>query len=260
MHKLGNERNYWSVSKTQVDLRRKSKEPISVTIAAEPQIVTFDLQKTAIIVIDMQNDFCTAKGWLHHIGVDVSVLHPIVDRLNSALPILRQAGVPVIWVNWGNREDRLNINPSILHVYNMDGEGVGIGEPLPANQSRVLEKGSWGASIMSELNVDETDIHVDKYRMSGFWDSPLDSILRNLKIDTILFAGVNIDQCVMATLQDAVNAGFDSILLEDLCATTSPSFCIDAALYNVKQCYGFVAASSALIDALSQRVESDEFK
>ena len=82
-----------------------------------------------------------------------------------------------------------------------------------------------------------------KHRMSGFWDTPLDSILRNLDVKTLLFSGVNADQCVLHTLADASFLGYDTILLEDCAATTSPEFCLQAALYNIKQIFGFVASS-----------------
>jgi len=252
MYRIGNQRNYWSVSTTRADLRRERRPPHELSIPAEPQQIAFDLQHTAILVVDMQNDFCSKNGWLDYIGADYRALQQPIDPLNRALPVLREAGVPVVWLNWGNRPDRMNLSPSVLHVYNMTGEGIGIGEPLPNNQSRLLEKGSWGAAIVSALQTEPSDIYVDKYRMSGFWDTPLDSILRNLHIHTILFAGVNLDQCVMATLQDAVNAGYDSILLEDCCATNSPAYCTDATLYNIKQCYGFVSTSTAVLEALQR--------
>jgi len=87
--------------------------------------------------------------------------------------------------------------------------------------------------------------------MSGFWDTPLDSILRNLRVDTLLFAGVNVDQCVLCTLQDANFLGYDCVLLSDCSATTSPQFCTEATLYNVKQCFGFVATGQAVAAALA---------
>jgi len=75
---------------------------------------------------------------------------------------------------------------------------------------------------VEELEQMPQDIRVDKYRMSGFWDTPLDSILRNLG-RTTLFAGVNADQCVMVTLQDANFLGYDCVLIKDCTGTTSPS-------------------------------------
>ena len=86
--------------------------------------------------------------------------------------------------------------------------------------------------------------------MSGFQDTELDSILRNLNLTTLLFAGVNADQCVLCTLQDASFLGYDAILLEDCTATTSPQFCMEATLYNVRQCFGFVNSASQILEAL----------
>ncbi|NVN13155.1 cysteine hydrolase family protein, partial [Nguyenibacter vanlangensis] len=221
-----------------------------VTIDALPQQVTLDLARTAMIVIDMQNDFCHPDGWLASIGVDIAPARTPIAPLAAILPVLRGRDVPVIWVNWGNRPDRLNLSPSLLHVYDPDGEGVGLGGRLPGQGDGVLELGSWNAAIVDELAPETGDIHVAKYRMSGFWDTPLDAILRNLRVDTLLFGGVNLDQCVMTTLQDAGCLGYDCILLEDCAATTSPGFCTDATLYNVRQCFGFTAMGGVLRAAL----------
>jgi len=165
---------------------------------------------------------------------------------------LEANGVPIIWLNWGNRPDRLNLSPSLLHVYKPSGAGVGLGDALPGSGAKVLERGSWSAAIVDELAIDPSDIHVAKYRMSGFQDTELDSILRNLAVTTLLFAGVNADQCVLCTLQDANFRGYDCLLLEDCAATTSPDYCMAATLYNVRQCFGFVVHSDAIVSALAQ--------
>lgn len=244
-----NPANSWRVDAARADLVRPDRASRPVSFAAEPQQLTIDAARTALIVIDMQNDFCHPDGWLASIGVDVGPARAPIAPLAAFLPSARQAGLPVIWVNWGNRPDRANISPSLLHVYKPSGSGTGLGDPLPGG-SAVLEAGSWSAAIVDGLATAESDLHVAKYRMSGFWDTPLDSILRNLRVDTLLFAGVNLDQCVACTLQDANFLGYDCVLLDDCCATTSPAFCTDATLYNVKQCFGFVAASSAVAEAL----------
>jgi nicotinamidase-related amidase len=208
------------------------------------------LAKAAILVIDMQNDFCHVDGWLSHIGVDVSPARAPIAPLQSLLPVLRGVQVPIIWLNWGNRPDLLNIGAGLRHVYNSTGDGVGLGDSLPANGAPVLIKDSWAAAVVDELEQKPEDIRVDKYRMSGFWDTPLDSILKNLGRTTLFFGGVNADQCVMATLQDANFLGYDCILVKDCTATTSPEYCWHATLYNVNQCFGFVTDSFAILDAI----------
>ena len=252
-HPLGSyARNQWRVSKQSVDMVRAPLVARPLPVYAQPQHVTLDLNRTALIVIDMQNDFCHEQGWLASIGVDIAPARTPIEPLKALLPPLRNAGVPVVWLNWGNRPDRLNLSPSLLHVYKPHGDGVGLGDRLSAETGNVLEASSWNAAVVGELEPAPQDVMVDKYRMSGFWDTPLDSILRNLAVTTLLFAGVNVDQCVFATLVDAACIGYDVVLLEDCVATTSPSYCMEAVLYNVKQCFGFVVHSERLIMELEK--------
>lgn len=251
-HQLGTPPNAWYVTDQMADLRRRPLPLQAIQLATETKLLSFDLTKAALLIIDMQNDFCHADGWLAHIGIDVTPARRPIAPLQALLPPLRTAKVPVIWVNWGNRPDLLNISAAARYVYNPTGTGIGLGDPLPKNGAPVLTKDSWAAAIVTELQPEPSDVHIDKYRMSGFWDTPLDSILRNLGRTTLLFAGVNADQCVMTTLQDANFLGYDCILLKDCTATTSPDYCWLATLYNVNQCFGFVASSSDLILALQE--------
>ncbi len=220
-------------------------------MTALPQNVTMDLSRTALIIVDMQNDFCSAGGWLNSRGVDVGPASSAIEPINAVARGFRIHGVPVIWLNWGNRIDRANLPPNVLHVYDPDGSGGGIGDGVFRSDA-VLTKGSWGAQIADGLETGPDDLHIDKYRMSGFFDTPLDSVLRARQIDTLLFAGVNADQCVFATLIDAAGLGYDVVMLEQASATTSPSFCLDATIYNIRQCFGFTAAAGDVTSALSQ--------
>ncbi len=242
--------NQWRVSAAAADLVRTPAPPRPRDLDATPKPVRIDLARTAMLVVDMQNDFCHPDGWLAGIGVDVAPARRPIAPLARLLPVLRAEGVPIVWLNWGNRPDRLNLSPALLHVYKPTGAGIGLGDPLPgpgaAAGAAVLEAGSWAAAVVDELPQAPGDIHVAKYRMSGFWDTPLDSILRNLGVTTLLFGGVNLDQCVLCTLQDANFLGYDCILVEDCAATTSPDFCTAATLYNIRQCFGFVCRAEAI--------------
>lgn len=251
LKQLGIPPNAWSVNQTVADITRPALPPRAIHLVSETKTLRIDLAKTALLIIDMQNDFCHPHGWLASIGVDITPARRPIKPLQTLVQQLRQVQVPLCWVNWGNRPDLLNISAGLRHVYNPSGTGIGLGDPLPANQAPVLTAGSWAAAIVDELEAEPSDIHVAKYRMSGFWDTPLDSILKNLGRTTLLFAGVNADQCVMATLQDANFLGYDCILLKDCTATTSPDFCWQATLYNVNQCFGFVTDSLALQTALT---------
>lgn len=190
----------------------------------------------------MQNNFCAPGGLTDQQGFDLTPERAPI----ALLPQLRSAGVPGIWLNWGNRPDRKNLPPTALYAFNRDGREPGIGGTLPDGRGRILEKGSWSAAVVDELEQLPEDIHVDKYRVSGFWDTPLDSILRNLDVRTIFFAGVNLDVCVYHTLADAHFLGYNCVLLEDCCGTTAPDFCVEATMWNIKKCFGFVTTSESL--------------
>ena len=188
-----------------------------------------------MIVIDMQNDFCAKGGWVDYLGVDYTPDRKPIKPLQQLLPALRKAGVPVIWVNWGNRPDLANMPPNQIHLYKPTGTGIGLGDPLPGNGAPRAAEGQLGGRGRRRARAGARDIKVDKYRISGFWDTPLDSILRNLGTRTVLFSGVNTDQCVLHSLTDANFLGYGCVLVEDCCATTSPDFCTEATVWNVQE-------------------------
>lgn len=253
LRNLGVAPNAWAVDADIADITRPPLQPKSVYLPTETKKLRIDLAKAAMLVIDMQNDFCHPDGWLAHIGVDITPARAPIDPLNSLIPSLRSANIPIIWINWGNRPDLLNISAGLRHVYNPTGDGIGLGDRLPKNNAPVLTAGSWAAAVVDELEQKPEDIIVDKYRMSGFWDTALDSILRNLGKTTLFFGGVNADQCVMATLQDANFLGYDCILIKECTATTSPEYCWQATIYNVKQCFGFVTDLQSTLTAVNSK-------
>ena len=114
--------------------RCRPQTPLPATIAAEPQNITIDLARSAMIVVDMQNDFCAPGGWVDWLGADLSPERAPIKPLQRSLPALRANGVPIIWLNWGNRPDRKNLPPTILYVFNPDGNGIGIGGELPGQR------------------------------------------------------------------------------------------------------------------------------
>jgi nicotinamidase-related amidase len=243
--------NAWRVSPKLVDMTRPAKPVRRMQLAAQPQDLVVDLNKSALLIVDMQNDFCTKGGWLDSKGIDVSPNRKPVEPLRRLVGRFREQSVPVVWVNWGVRKDLLNIFPSLRHAHNVTGGEVNLGDPVPGTRSEVLRLGSWGAEVVDEIHPGEGDIQVIKHRFSGFWDTELDSILKNLGIKTLFIGGVNMDQCVMTTLEDASFLGYDVVLVEDGTATTSPDYCVKATLYNVRLLFGFTTTSDALDRAVS---------
>ncbi len=246
----------WLVTPDAVDMTRPAPAVRPLSIEAEPQSVVVDAAKSALLIVDMQNDFCTEGGWLHSRGIDVSPNRKPIKPLQALVSAFRASGLPVIWVNWGVRKDLLNISPSLRHAHNPKGDEPGLAQPVPGTRSEVIRFGSWGAQVVDEINPGERDVQIVKHRFSAFWDTETDAVLRNLGVKTLFIGGVNMDQCVMTTLEDASFLGYDTILVEDATATTSPGYCVQAVLYNVKLLFGFVTRSAALLAALAAASKS----
>lgn len=247
------ESNHYRLSDQLVDMRRSTPAMKTASLPALPEDLLINLNTTALIIIDMQNDFCHPDGWIGGMGIDTAPAQGLAGPINQVTSALRAKDVPVIWLNWGNRPDKLNLSPSTQHPFNRNGLAPGLsGEIQGATKTyHLLQKDNWGAAIIDDLTQDSRDVYVDKYRISGFWDTPLNSILNNMGITTLLFAGVNADHCVMGTLMDANFHGYDTILLEDCTATTSPDFCLEATYHNVRFCFGFTVKSGDLVSSLA---------
>src|ERR1700761_1534628 len=185
--------NQWQVLPDATDISRSDRTRRPVRIAARGKDVILDLATTAMIVVDMQHLFCRLRPG----ETEAPAARPIAP-LQKLLPHLRASDVPVIWLNWGNRPDKLNLAPGVLRPFHRQG-----GDIPP-----ILDKDSADAAITAGLVPEAGDIHIDKYRLSGFWDTELDIVLRNLRVQTLLFAGVNLDQCVYETLMDAQCHGY----------------------------------------------------
>lgn len=139
----------------------------------------------------------------------------------------------VIWVNWGLTEHDLEIMPPGIQssfaraTINSDEKQArhGLGVDLGDGKGRMLVAGEWNSQIYSPLaiEVNTADIHTPKNRMSALWSKgqPLWKHLERVGKKTLLFAGVNTDHCVLGTLTDAWNAGWDCVMINDCCATAT---------------------------------------
>ncbi|MDC7786317.1 cysteine hydrolase [Rhodoplanes sp. TEM] len=234
-----------------MDLIRPRRPERRIVLEAKGRPVAIDASRTALVVVDMQNDFLSDDGWFAARGIDGSwakALCPVIDR---ATALARREGLPVIWVNWGTRPDLLEIHPSHRRKARPSSGDPGYEQRVRNGRGPVLERGSWGAAIVPELTVADTDLQVEKHRYTGFFDNELDSVLRNLDVTTLLVAGINLDRCVLATVMDACHAGYDAVLLADATGTHAPAFCAEAALVLIEQVFGFVSSSAALAAAFA---------
>jgi nicotinamidase-related amidase len=247
--------NRWLVGDGSVDISKRDPRPArKVTVAAEPVNVVIDLTTTAVVVVDMQNDFCADEGYLGRCGVDCAPARKLIEPINRVMRGVRPHGVPVVWVNWAVRADRLDIGPSMPHLHVRDAA------PSSTEREAALLRmkggwgafaGEWGAKIVDGLEVHAGDVHVAKRRFSGFFATELDAVLRSMGVRTLFFAGVATDICVMATLQDAMFLGYDVVMMDDCVSTNSPDFCVAAARHHVRELFGFLTSSVALLAGIS---------
>ncbi|EPM9935629.1 cysteine hydrolase [Pseudomonas aeruginosa] len=243
--------NAWRLDAAGISLVRQPESVQPLRIETETSSLEIDLSRSLLVVVDMQNDFCHPHGWFAQKGISMRATRRPIPVLNRLLPAWRQAGAPVLWLNWGIRADRLNLPPTVHFKGKRSAEGVGYAERSPLDHGRSVVQGEWGAQIVDELSVAPNDICVNKHRLSGFWDTELDSLLRANGMTTLLFAGINTDRCVFSTLQDAAFLGYDCILLADACSTSSPAYVSRAIHFLVEQCHGFIATATALQTSLA---------
>ncbi|MDQ8022575.1 MAG: isochorismatase family cysteine hydrolase, partial [Moraxellaceae bacterium] len=194
---FGAPHNAWQGGPQQVSLVRRAPQPVARTLKAEPAGVEIDLGRSALVVVDMQNDFCHPQGWFGQRGLDIAPCRNPIPVIAELLPAWRDAGGRVVWLNWGIRADVANLPPSV-HYKAKGGNpaATGYGDVSPEDHGPSLVRGSWGAALVDELQPGAGDLLVDKHRLSGFFDSELDGVLRAQGITTLLFAGINTDRCV----------------------------------------------------------------
>ena len=247
-------RHVWTVDGETVSLVRPVIPPRPFGFHAAPRRVVIDLARTALVVVDMQNDFIHQNGWFAGKGVDPEPLRAPAPAINRLSCFARAHEVPVIWLNWGVRADGLNLPPGLAYAGSAAPGERGYTEPGPAGRGNALERGSWGAQVHEVLDTDTSDITIDKSRFGGFTDSDFDGVLRNLGVHTLVFAGINIDRCVFATLTEATFRGYDAILVEDAVATPSPAACTEAVHFLVDKLYGFRATSDSILSGTAEEL------
>jgi len=243
-------RDRWTAQAAAVSLVRPRMPPRPLRFAAAPQSVEVDLARSALVVVDMQNDFCHPQGWFPAVrGVDPAPLTAPVPAINRLTSAFRRFDAPVVFVNWGVVADRADLPANVLDKASGCGACPSYGEPQPEGTGRILVAGEWGSAPVAGLDVASSDLVVHKSRLSGFKDTRLDQVLRRRDVTTVFYAGVNIDRCVFATLMDGAFEGYDPILVEDAAATASPAPVREAILLLVRQLYGFTARTADILAA-----------
>lgn len=210
----------------------------------------FDPESAVLIVIDMQNYFIHPQYRDHAAGL--AAIEPTLRVIERC----RKEGIQIAWLNWGLSEHNLkNMAPAIQRGFHKTlGWHVGLGAQLPGNQGRCLFKRTWNAELYEPFKAatQPGDLFFDKTRMSGLWSTsePLHEYLRAVHKKTLLFTGVNTDQCVFGTVSDAYSYGWDCVLLNDCTGTMTGMGAQELSEYNIAQNMGFVTGSKEFCEAV----------
>jgi nicotinamidase-related amidase len=188
------------------------------TIEAEPAPLAVNIERAALVIIDMQRDFLLPGGFGAALGNDVSRLNAAVGPCREMLAAARKAGLLVIHTREGHRPDLSDLPQ--LKAWRARQAGVEIGSVGPLG--RVLVRGEDGWQIVPELAPRRGEIVVDKAGYSAFYATDLERILLVRGIRRVIFTGVTTDVCVHSTLRSAVDRGYECLVVEDACAATLP--------------------------------------
>lgn len=207
-------------------------------LTARPEATTFTASTTALIVVDMQNGYCSPGGYFDRLGIDLTPTQRVIPSIAKLVGIARGADIQVIWLQNGWDTD-LKEAGGAHSVNQRKGNSLKLMRAQPELAGKLLTKGGWDYEIVEALKPEKQDIVVPKPRYSGFAGTALNSILRSRRIDTLLVCGVATNVCVESTIRDAFFLEYFPILVRDACYQAGPEFTQQATVYNVEQFFGW---------------------
>lgn len=219
----------------------------NASIQAEPYDFEFDLDSTALVMIDMQRDFVEPGGFGEMLGNNVSLLRDSIEPCKRVLDAAREAGLFVIHTREGHRPDLADLQPAKKERGHLK---TGIGDVGP--MGRILVRGEVGHDIIPELYPISGEPVVDKPGKGAFFDTDLMGILHNRGIKSLIVCGVTTEVCVHTTVREANDRGFNALVPADCTASYFPEF-KRVALEMIKAqggIFGWVSDSEKVIEGL----------
>ena len=221
-----------------------------ITLPARPESLTFAPQQSALIVVDMQNAYASQGGYLDLAGFDVSATRPVIDNINTAVAAARAAGMLIIWFQNGCDDQYVEAGGPGSPNYHKS-NALKTMRQLPELHGKLLAQGGGEEPVGDGLTPREGDIVLPKPCYSGFFNTPLDSILRSRGIRHLVFTGIATNVCVESTLREGFFLEYCGIVLEDATHQAGPAFAQQAALFNIETFFGWVSDVESFCHALS---------
>ncbi len=210
-------------------------------LPARPEALSLKASETALIVIDMQNAYSTAGGYLDLAGFDVSSTGPVIASIQTALTAARAAGIQVIFFQNGWDSDYVEAGgPGSPNWHKSN--ALKTMRKRPELQGTLLAKGGWDYQLVDELQPRPGDIVLPKTRYSGFFNTNFDSVLRSRGIRNLVFTGIATNVCVESTLRDGFFLEYFGVVLADATHQAGPAFAQQAALFNIETFFGWVSS------------------
>jgi ureidoacrylate peracid hydrolase len=223
----------------------------AVELPAEPEAVSLDLDRTAVIVVDMQNAFASPGGMLDLAGIDVRPARDAVANARMVCEAARAAGVPVIYLTIGYPPDRSTAGgPDSPNPHKE--LALRLMRERPELRGTLLTFGTWDFQIVDELAPEAGDMVIVKSRYSGFHGTDLDSVLRSRGIRYLLVAGIASNVCVESTIRDAYFNEYWPVLIADATMPAGSAEIQQATLYNVSTFFGWVTSSEDVATVLRE--------
>jgi len=226
-----------------------------VRLDAKPEPIAIDMARTAVVVVDMQNDFGSKGGLFDRAGLDISMIQKAVGPTARVLALARDAGIKVIYLKMAFRPDLSDLDASdspnrARHLM------FGVGKTARApdgTESRILIRGTWNTDVVSELKPQEEDLVIYKHRFSGFYETDLDALLKQLGVKYLIVTGCTTSVCVESTVRDGMFRDYSCVLLADCMGepigNELPRSNHEASLLVIETLFGWVSSSDQFIKA-----------